>query len=38
MKEYKDFLVDEDLNIYNKRTGRKITPHLGSDGYMQAAC
>lgn len=38
MKEYKDFSVDEDLNIYNKRTGRKITPHLGSDGYMQVAC
>ena len=35
MKEYDGFSVDEDLNIYNSRTGRKLTPHKGSDGYMQ---
>ena len=34
MKEYKDFLVDDDLNIYNKYTRNKIKPFLGSDGYM----
>ena len=34
MKEYKDFLVDADLNIYNKFTGNKIRPFKGSDGYM----
>ena len=35
MKEYDGFLVDDDLNIYNKRTGLKLTPHVGSGGYMQ---
>ena len=35
MEEYKGFLVDEDFNIYNKRTGRKVTPFKGRDGYMQ---
>ena len=35
MEEYKGFLVDEDFNIYNKRTGRKLTPFKGRDGYMQ---
>ena len=35
MKEYDGFSVDEDLNIYNTRTGRKLTPHMGSDGYIQ---
>lgn len=34
MKEYNGFLVDENFNIYNKHTGRKVTPYLGSDGYM----
>ena len=34
MKQYKDFLVDDDLNIYNAYTGHKITPFKGSDGYM----
>ena len=34
MKEYNGFLVDENFNIYNKHNGRKITPYLGSDGYM----
>ena len=34
MKQYKDFLVDDDLNIYNAHTGHKITPFKGSDGYM----
>lgn len=38
MKEYKWFLVDDDLNIYNKRTKRKLKPHLGSDGYIQVTC
>ena len=38
MKEYKEFLVDDDLNIYSKRTGRKLTPHVGSDGYVQVMC
>ena len=37
MKEYKGFLVDDYLNIYSKRTGLLLTPHLGSDGYMQVA-
>lgn len=35
MKEYKGFLVDDDLNIYSKRTGNKLTPYIGTDGYMQ---
>lgn len=35
MKEYDGFLVDDDFNIYSKRTGRKLTPSKGSDGYMQ---
>lgn len=34
-KEYNGFLVDENLNFYNSRTGRTVTPHQGSDGYMQ---
>lgn len=34
MKEYKDFLVDDELNIYNKYTKHKIKPFKGSDGYM----
>lgn len=38
MKEYKGFLVDEELNIYNKHTGNKITPHVGSDGYVHVSC
>ena len=33
MKEYEGFFVDEELNIYNKK-GMKITPFLGTDGYM----
>lgn len=35
MKEYNGFIVDENFNFYNARTGNKITPHKGSDGYMQ---
>lgn len=35
MKEYDGFLVDDDLNIYSKRTGRKLSRHKGSDGYEQ---
>lgn len=34
MREYKGFLVDNDLNFYSKRTGRPLTPYVGSDGYM----
>lgn len=37
IKEYKGFLVDDELNIYNARTGRKLTPFIGSDGYYQVA-
>lgn len=35
MREYDGFLVDDDLNIYSKRTGRRLTPSIGSDGYPQ---
>ncbi len=35
MKEYKGYLIDDDLRIYSKRTGLELTPHMGSDGYMQ---
>ena len=35
MKEYKEFLIDDDLNIYNARTNLKLTPYIGSDGYYQ---
>ena len=35
MKEYDGFLVDDDLNIYSKRAGRKLTPYIGTDGYSQ---
>lgn len=34
MKEYDGFLVDDDLNIYSKKTGRRLTPYIGTDGYM----
>ena len=34
MKRYKDFLVDENLIIYNFYTGKPISPFKGSDGYM----
>lgn len=34
MKEYDGFLVDDDLNIYSARTGRKLSPYKGTDGYM----
>lgn len=37
MKNYKGFLVDDEMNIYSKRTHRKLTPHIGSDGYVQVA-
>lgn len=37
MKEYKGFLVDDELNIYNARTGRKVTPFVGTDGYYQVS-
>lgn len=35
MKEYKGFLIDDDYNIYNSRTMRKLTPYIGTDGYYQ---
>ena len=35
MKEYDGFLVDENYNFYSKRTKKKLTPTLGTDGYMQ---
>lgn len=38
MKEYDGFLVKQinnDFEFYNKRTGRKLSPSKGSDGYMQ---
>lgn len=35
IKEYNGFLVDDDLNIYNKRTNRKLKPFIGTDGYYQ---
>lgn len=35
MKEYDGFLVDDDLNIYSKRTGKKLTAYIGTDGYPQ---
>lgn len=37
MREYKGFLVDDNLKIYNQRTGLELTPYKGSDGYMQVA-
>ena len=27
--------MDEELNIYSKRTMRKLKPYLGTDGYLQ---
>ena len=30
-------MVDDDFNIYNARTGRKLTPYIGTDGYYQVA-
>ena len=35
MKEYKGFLVDDEFNIYNIRTNKKLTPYIGTDGYYQ---
>lgn len=35
MKEYKGYLVDEELNIYNAITGNKLRPYIGADGYLQ---
>ena len=32
---YKGFYVDEDFNIYNIKTKRRLTPFVGSDGYLQ---
>lgn len=37
MKEYKGFLVDNELNIYNATNGKRLTPFVGTDGYYQVA-
>lgn len=37
MKEYKGFLVDDNLNIYNNRTSLKLKPYIGTDGYYQVS-
>lgn len=34
IKEYKGFLVDEELNIYNSITKNKLKPFKGTDGYL----
>lgn len=34
LKEYDGFLVDDDLNIYSKRTKINLTPYVGTDGYL----
>lgn len=34
MLEYKGFMVDENLNFYSKRTGRKLKLHMGSKGIL----
>lgn len=33
MIKYDGFMVDEELNIYSERTGRKLSKYIGSDGY-----
>ena len=33
MKEYDGYLVDDDFTFYSKKTGRKLTPFVGTDGY-----
>lgn len=37
MVECKGFLIDEDCNIFNKRTGGKLKPFIGTDGYYQVS-
>lgn len=37
MKEYKGFLVDDNLNIYSKRTRNMLTPYIGTDGYQHVS-
>ena len=37
MREYDGYLVDEELNVYSKRTGNLLTPYMGSDGYVQVS-
>ena len=37
IKEYKGFLVDDNFNIYNSRTGLAVTPFVGTDGYYQVS-
>lgn len=37
IREYKGFLVDDDFNIYNSRTGNIVTPFVGTDGYYQVS-
>src|SRR5574344_1886834 len=38
LKQYDKYLVDENFNIYSARTNKKLTPHKGTDGYMQVEC
>ena len=37
MREYKGFGVDDEFNFYNMRTGNKVTPFVGTDGYYQVS-
>lgn len=37
MKEYDGYLVDDNLVIYSKRTKLKLTPYIGTDGYMHVS-
>lgn len=37
VKEYKGFLVDDDLKIYNSHTGKLLSPYIGSDGYQHVS-
>lgn len=38
MYQYKAFLVDDDFNVYSARTKMMLSPHVGSDGYIQVEC
>lgn len=34
MNSYDGFVVDDNFNIFSERTGNKLSPYIGSDGYM----
>ena len=34
MKQYNGVEVDENLNFYNARTHKRLTPYIGTDGYV----